>query len=115
MLVSYRPLANPECRRGVAVRISYSVATSAAQVLGTAHLLQVLSTARLLHTSVILLVMQAYLAAALVATAAALAPAPVPPHAAAPARSPQGLENKYWAWRGQAIQSAPRRARTFYV
>ena len=48
--------------------------------------------------------MQACLAAALVATAAALAPAPVPPHAAAPARSPQGLENKYWAWRGQAIR-----------
>ena len=48
--------------------------------------------------------MQAYLAAALLATAAALAPAPPAPHAAAPARSPQGLENKYWAWRGQAIR-----------
>ena len=48
--------------------------------------------------------MQACLAAALLAFATALAPAPQAPHAAAPARSPQGLENKYWAWRGQAIR-----------
>merc|ERR1719482_1766915 len=47
--------------------------------------------------------MQACLAAALLA-AATTALAPPAPHAAAPARSPQGLENKYWAWRGQAIR-----------
>mmetsp|Transcript_31184 Transcript_31184/g.93583 ORF Transcript_31184/g.93583 Transcript_31184/m.93583 type:complete len:373 (+) Transcript_31184:930-2048(+) len=35
--------------------------------------------------------------------AVALAPPPAP-FAAAPARSPAGLENQYWSWRGQAIR-----------
>ena len=44
--------------------------------------------------------MQSFLVGALLAATTALAP----PHAAAPARSPQGLENRYWAWRGQTIR-----------